>query len=384
MPEGNHKSRSRNRRQRAIAEGTESHGSAPPSRETVRKANPVVPSLLIDSWYAAAIVDGHRSDAAPLQRVASLNQTLRAGFPRLADLASRWPPLRGALWFLASRKMQRVVCTFASPGLLSFLLLEAFFNGGRRRIVLLEFLRPSPVGFKAKIKEAVEVRICSWLFPTTVTGIQVMTAWEGLHYAVKYGLPDTLFTTIPFPMTLNPSALPTLPLISSEIVMASGRAACDWKTLFEAARGTRWRLTVICSHADRPQVERLNSEGRATVLTEVSPDEHARLLGDAAVYALVLREQDASTGQVRLARAIKAGVPVVASDVRGLNGYLEDGITAIGVPPGDPTALRQAIDRLLEDRQAYCELRARAYQAMRSRSLEDYVIQIKELSLKDF
>lgn len=358
-------------------------GAVPPASGSPRAASQVMPSLLVDSWYAAAIADGHRGDSGPPQPVASLDQTLETRFPRWSRLALRCRPLRGMLWYLASRKMHRVVCLFASPGLLSFLLLESLFHKGAPRVVLVEFLRPRPVGFKARMKESLHARICRRLFPGTVAAIQVMTDWEGQHYAAKYGLPPSLFTTIAFPMMLNPSALPVLPATPSAVVMASGRAACDWDTLFAAARNARWCLTVVCSQADRPQVERLNRDGRATVLSEVSPEQHASLLGAAGIYALVLREQDASTGQVRLARAIEAGIPVVASDVRGLDGYLEDGITAVGVPPGDPDALRRAIDRLLDDRQAYRELRSRAYEAMRSRSLEDYVSRIKLLALKD-
>lgn len=347
------------------------------------QAGAVAPSLIIDSWYASAIADGHRHDPAPPQRVASLDQTLETHFPRLAQLALRSRLLRGVLWHFVSREVQRVVCPFAAPGLLSFLFFERVLGRGRPRVILVEFLRPRPVRARDRLKEALHTRICATLFPATIAGIQVMTSWEARHYADKYRLPDCLFTTIPFPMMLNPSALPAMPAIASDIVMASGRAACDWKTLFDAARGARWRLSVVCSHADRPLVERLNADNRATVLSEVSPEEHARLLGNAAVYVLALREQDASTGQVRLARAIEAGIPVVASDVRGLDGYLEDGITAIGVPPDDARALRHAIDRLIGDPAASRALRIRAYEAMRSRSLQDYVSRIKVLALKD-
>ena len=393
MSQGNSKSRG-SQRSKGINRNGDGKGSSKSSGrrsagasgesllDPVRSANLVTPSLLIDSWYAAAIADAHRNDMGPPQRVAGLERTLETRFPRLAGLASRSRGLRGVLWYISSRKMQRVVCLFASPGLLSFLLLESLFHRSRPRVVLVEFLRPRPVGFKASVKEALHVRICRSLLPGTVSAVQVMTDWEGQHYAAKYRLPAGLFTTIPFPMMLNPSALPALPATPSAIVMASGRAACDWITLFEAARNARWALCVVCSQSDRAQVERLNQDGRAMVMSEVSPEEHARLLANAGVYALVLREQDASTGQVRLARAIEAGIPVVASDVRGLDGYLEAGITAVAVPPGDALALRRAIDRLLGDRQAYRELRARAYEAMRSRSLEDYVSRIKLLAVK--
>jgi glycosyltransferase involved in cell wall biosynthesis len=46
-----------------------------------------------------------------------------------------------------------------------------------------------------------------------------------------------------------------------------------------------------------------------------------------------------------LTTAIAAGAPVVASTIRGLQGYIEG--TAVGVPPGDVIALREAVSYLL-------------------------------------
>ena len=54
-----------------------------------------------------------------------------------------------------------------------------------------------------------------------------------------------------------------------------------------------------------------------------------------------------SQAQIRLMHACDAGVPVVASDVAGLAGYVVGGETAVLVPPGDPVALRRAVDDLL-------------------------------------
>jgi glycosyltransferase involved in cell wall biosynthesis len=47
--------------------------------------------------------------------------------------------------------------------------------------------------------------------------------------------------------------------------------------------------------------------------------------------------------------ALAAGRPVVATAVRGLRDLLEDGRTALLVPPGDPEALAGAVRRLLDD-----------------------------------
>jgi glycosyltransferase involved in cell wall biosynthesis len=166
-------------------------------------------------------------------------------------------------------------------------------------------------------------------------------------------------------------------MVTPRLVLSSGRAACDWATLLSAARSATWPLTIVCSAEDRRGVDALNHDGRAHVLSEISHEEHAALLASAEVYALVLREQRASSGQVRLARAIEAGVPVVATLVQGLEGYVEGGVTALAVPAGDTASLRAAIDRLVDDPAARAELRHTAHLAMRSRSLEAYVEQIR-------
>ncbi|HMN27793.1 MAG TPA: glycosyltransferase family 4 protein, partial [Caldilineaceae bacterium] len=47
--------------------------------------------------------------------------------------------------------------------------------------------------------------------------------------------------------------------------------------------------------------------------------------------------------------AMMSGRPVIASKTGGVTDLVVDGETGLLVPPGDPTALRQAIERLLAD-----------------------------------
>lgn len=349
---------------------------------------PSLPDFVFDSWYAQAVADGAdgRTDGSMAAGgVGSIDQCITRRFPHVAPMAGRLRPLRGLLWFLSTRRARRIVCTFAAPGLLTFLALEWLFHRGRPRVILVEFLRPKPARPVARLKEALHAAFCRRVFPSTVCAIQVMTDWEAGHYAGKYRLARSRFRCITFPMMLQPAALPVFRLRQDRIVFSSGRAACDWPTLFAAATGMAWRLVIVCSEQDRMTVERLNLNGcgSAVVMTEISADAHATLLAEATVCALVLREQEASTGQVRLARAIEAGIPVVATRVLGLEGYLEDGVTGIAVPPADPAALRTAINRLLDEPVLYQSLRAAAYEAMRSRTLAGYVGQIKTLAFQD-
>jgi glycosyltransferase involved in cell wall biosynthesis len=58
--------------------------------------------------------------------------------------------------------------------------------------------------------------------------------------------------------------------------------------------------------------------------------------------------------------AMAYGRPVVATAVGGLRDAVEDGVTGLLVPPGDPGSLRQALERLLGDRDVRLRLGAAA------------------------
>jgi glycosyltransferase involved in cell wall biosynthesis len=66
--------------------------------------------------------------------------------------------------------------------------------------------------------------------------------------------------------------------------------------------------------------------------------------------------------------AMAHGRPVVASAVGGLVDAVEDGVTGLLVPPGDPSALRAAIERLFGDD----DLRRRLGNAARERALDKF------------
>jgi glycosyltransferase involved in cell wall biosynthesis len=62
------------------------------------------------------------------------------------------------------------------------------------------------------------------------------------------------------------------------------------------------------------------------------------------------------------------GRPVVATAVGGLRDLVLDGQTGLLVPPRDPAALREALERLLDDG----ELRVRLGRAARERARESF------------
>jgi glycosyltransferase involved in cell wall biosynthesis len=69
--------------------------------------------------------------------------------------------------------------------------------------------------------------------------------------------------------------------------------------------------------------------------------------------------------------AMAAGLPVVATAVGGTPEVVVDGVTGLLVPPRDPTALAQAITRLLDDP----DLRQRMGRAGRERVLQHFSVE---------
>jgi glycosyltransferase involved in cell wall biosynthesis len=109
-----------------------------------------------------------------------------------------------------------------------------------------------------------------------------------------------------------------------------------------------FRLVLVGDGPDRAPVEaaigRLGLAGRV-VLTGVSP-EVPRLLADAQVGALVSRQEGFP---LTVLEAMRAGLPVVASDVGGVREAVEHGVTGLLVPRGDEAGLAAAFARLLCD-----------------------------------
>jgi glycosyltransferase involved in cell wall biosynthesis len=151
--------------------------------------------------------------------------------------------------------------------------------------------------------------------------------------------------------------------------------------LFAAARGAGWPLLVICGEHDRAQVNALNADGRATVLCEVTPERARELIGEAVVSVLPMYDAGVSQGHVRLCDAVDAGVPVVATRTRSLEGYVSDGETAVLVAPGDAEALRAEIDRLVGDPAERERLARAAFERAVAWTWEDYLAAIEAFGL---
>ena len=96
----------------------------------------------------------------------------------------------------------------------------------------------------------------------------------------------------------------------------------------------------------------------------------------AAVYVLSLLERERSSGHVRISDVTRAGTPIVATAVKGIEGYIDHGETGLLVPPGDVLLLRAAVNRLLSNVPLRRTLARNAFDQAVKHTREDYMQQV--------
>lgn len=325
--------------------------------------------ILCDFWYVRELNDL----LCPFEKYAEE----KLG-PRLAGFLLRISALRALLLVWLGRDFPLIAPDWYRYGRLICVLQAIMRN---RNIVIFECI-DIDVRSKGPIVAAVILFVYKYVvgpcMRASVLAIQVMTNGERQIFQKRYGLPEEMLHTIRWPLSGWFSRDP-VGAKTDGYVLAAGRVSCDWETLFEAAHFGNWPLFVVCSRNDLRRVNALNNNGRATVFSEIAVSELRRLLSGAAIYAICLKESSNSSGQSRLASSIAAGIPVVASDVVGLEGYLIDGVTGVAVAPEDPAALARAIDNLINEPDRRLALAVAAQQYAAKYTKDDYFSALRQL-----
>ena len=299
----------------------------------------------------------------------------------VARAAARVPRLRGALLGLRARRGDRVAVIRREAGSLPALAVCAAPPGDAGVFVLELIRRPLPrTAWRRALYRLWARAVEGPLLRRGAAGLQVMSDWERDELARWYRLDPATVHHVPWAWREGGDREPAPIRAAGRRVFASGRTACDWETLFAAATGRDWELSVICSRADEARVRALAAPLGAAVAAEVPWASHDAELRRADVCAIALAERELSAGHVRLMAAVEAGVAVVCSDVRALEGYVVAGSTAELVAPGDPEALGAAVDALLVDPKRRRELRDAARERASAWTYREYFARLAALA----
>jgi glycosyltransferase involved in cell wall biosynthesis len=155
---------------------------------------------------------------------------------------------------------------------------------------------------------------------------------------------------------------PVPDLEPENLVCAVGSEARDYATLLEAVRGLDVRVevavgTTVFQTGDvaadlAPTVRPLVEAGLPPNVSVHQQLDHLalrRLYARSRVVVVPLHDVLFDPGVTSIAEAMAMGKPVVVTRARGQVDLVREGETGLYVPPADPRALREAVERLLHD-----------------------------------
>jgi glycosyltransferase involved in cell wall biosynthesis len=160
-----------------------------------------------------------------------------------------------------------------------------------------------------------------------------------------------------------------------DTICSVGAEMRDYPTLIEAMRGTGLRCHIAADHVRIPHrirlvkdrhvpVDRLSVpvDARVTMGRKTLP-ELRDLYARSRFVVVPLLPSESDNGVTVILEAMAMGKPVICSRTQGQVDVIQDGVTGIYVPVGDPVALREAMLSLWNNPQSAQAMgaRARAY-----------------------
>jgi glycosyltransferase involved in cell wall biosynthesis len=146
--------------------------------------------------------------------------------------------------------------------------------------------------------------------------------------------------------------------VETDIICSAGAEMRDYPTLLKALTGTDLRCHIASDHvrvdrfgfARRVGVEALSTmAGNNVTLGRKTPAQLRDLYARSRFVVVPLQPSDTDNGITVILEAMAMGKPVICSRTRGQVDVIQDGVTGIFVPVGDPDALRRAMLSLWQD-----------------------------------
>lgn len=164
-------------------------------------------------------------------------------------------------------------------------------------------------------------------------------------FSEKLGVPRERLRCIPFganPDFFKPTGVET----KNYIVSVGWDKGRDYGTLVEAARRLPVEVVLVCSPSN---LFGLALPENVRVEYKVPISRLKALYAESLAVVVPTHDFAYPTGQTVVLEAMAMGKPVIVTANQGMREYVDDGRTGLLVPPGDPAAMRGAVDRVLNE-----------------------------------
>lgn len=165
-------------------------------------------------------------------------------------------------------------------------------------------------------------------------------------YHRELALPDHRLQFVPFGVdhiyfTPDPGQC-----VGREVLAVGRDRGRDWATLFKAVERTSVRVKLVCRESE---LIGLRVPSNVRVLGTVDRASYRALLAQAPVVVVPSRVCAYPTGQSVALEAMAMGRCCVITQTPALSDYLVPGQNSLAVPPNDPMALRDALQKAIDD-----------------------------------
>jgi glycosyltransferase involved in cell wall biosynthesis len=173
----------------------------------------------------------------------------------------------------------------------------------------------------------------------------------------------------------------------ADMICSAGSEMRDYRALVDALRGLDVRCHIASDHVRVDRFGFARRESAAAFAEKASANvtiarktlvELRELYAQSRFVVVPLEASDTDNGITVILEAMAMGKPVICSRTRGQVDVIQDGVTGLFVPVGDPIALREAILSLWHDPARAAEMgRAARKYVEQHHSLEKFCREVK-------
>lgn len=166
------------------------------------------------------------------------------------------------------------------------------------------------------------------------------------EYSLALGLPTSKFCFVPDHTTVADEGFD---ISDDGYIFSGGDANRDYRTLIEAVRGAPYRLLIVCYQ--KCHLAGVKVPENVEIIPPVPKQRFQGLVLHARLVVVPLKDRLLHVGgRQTYLDAMRVGKPVIVADL-GATDYVTNGFDGILTAPGDVSAMRYSIKKVMEDRE---------------------------------